>query len=88
MLSLYIAKIDTMLRIVDVFETYFLDLDHMLSFIEPLQSFALSKLEQRHLERARFKLVFQIPAAIWQQQNIFLEMIEKSIDSHLKEITM
>ena len=28
-----------------------LDLDHMLSFIEPLQSFALSKLEQRDLEK-------------------------------------
>ena len=33
-----------------------LDLDHMLSFIEPLQSFALSKLEQRDLEkRERWK---------------------------------
>ena len=27
------------------------DLDHMLSFIKPLQSFALSKLEQRDLEK-------------------------------------
>ena len=30
-----------------------LDLDHMLSFIEPLQSFALSKLEQRDLKKRK-----------------------------------
>ena len=56
------------------------DLDHMLSFIEPLQSFALSKLEQRDLKKKkRLKPVCNIASsfhgkdfncAIWQWYQI------------------